>query len=179
MPWSVCVCPSSHYLLRKHSLWLVWFSGPCLGNLWHQLILLSSFLAIWCGKSLGICGALLAKQKFWKHGQRKFLLSNARINRESCTFLRTVKPSFCWVNSSVSEKKKKRKKILAQKGLLYTLKICLKFSGICRPKLSTVGFSQSSGKALQTPTEYLGIWLTAEPRSTAFLVMDGVLKYED
>ena len=104
--------------------------------------------------------------------ERKFLLSDARISRALHSFKELLIHPFAELTLWFPEKM-----IIPQKGLLNPPKICLNFCGIKGPELSAVAISQSPGKALQRPTECLGVWSTAEPKCTAFLVMDRVLKY--
>lgn len=57
---SVSSLPSPH-LLRKASVWPGCGRDVCLGKM-----LFSSFLALHCGKSSGICGVVLIQERFWK-----------------------------------------------------------------------------------------------------------------
>lgn len=58
---SVSSPPSPPHLLHKASVWPGCGSDVCLVKM-----LFSSFLALLCGKSSGICGVVLIQERFWK-----------------------------------------------------------------------------------------------------------------
>lgn len=56
-----CICVQSTKSYPAAQVWPACCSGVCLSKMFF-----SSFLALHCGKSSGICGVVLIQETFWK-----------------------------------------------------------------------------------------------------------------
>lgn len=77
---SVSSPPSPHLLCK---VWSGCCSDVCLGKM-----LFSSFLALHCGKSSGICGVVLIQENFWKQSEGENSSCQMQESAERCTFLK-------------------------------------------------------------------------------------------
>lgn len=94
MPWGSSECPNlcSVYQVLTRCTGVQCGLVVSVVHAWVRCdvgwFLFSSFLAVCCGKSSGICGAVLIEQRVWKHQERENSSCQMQESAECCTFLK-------------------------------------------------------------------------------------------